>query len=62
MLKLMYAALMRASQTWRRVVISEFELKQIEDLKIDLDNEFKQRTASAVSSASRPRICSREKT
>ncbi len=61
-LKLMYAALMRASQTWRRIVISEFELKQIEELKIDLDNEFKQRTASAVSSASRPRIYSREKT
>jgi len=61
-LKLMYAALIRASQTWRRVVISEFELKQIEELKNDLDSEFKQRTASAVSSASRPRIYSREKT
>lgn len=61
-LKLMYAALIRASQTWRRVVISEFELRQIEDLKIDLDNEFKQRTAQAVSSASRPRIYSKDRT
>lgn len=61
-LKLMYAALIRASQSWRRVVISEFELKQIEELKIDLDNEFKQRTASAVSSASRPRIYSKDRT
>ena len=61
-LKLMYAALIRASQTWRRVVISEFELKQIEELKSDLDAEFKQRTASAVSSASRPRIYSKERT
>ena len=58
----MYAALIRASQTWRRIVISEFELKQIEELKIDLDNEFKQRTASAVSSVSRPRIYSKERT
>ena len=29
-LKLMYAALIRASETWRRVVISEFELKQLD--------------------------------
>ena len=32
-LKLMYAALIRASETWRRVVISEFELKQLEQLR-----------------------------
>lgn len=61
-LKLMYAALIRASQTWRRLVISEFELKQIEELKSELDSEFKQRTAHAVSSASRPRIYSKERT
>lgn len=61
-LKLMYAALIRASQTWRRVVISEFELKQIEDLKNELDREFKQRTAAAVSTASRPKIYSRDRT
>lgn len=61
-LKLMYAALIRASQTWRRVVISEFELKQIDELKNDLDAEFKQRTVSAASSTSRPRIYSRKKT
>lgn len=30
-LKLMYAALIRASQKWRRVVVSEFELKQIDE-------------------------------
>ena len=30
-LKLIYAALIRASQTWRRIVISEFELKQIDE-------------------------------
>src|SRR5213592_4367385 len=43
-LKLMYAALIRASQTWRRVVISDFELKQIDELRDELDQEFKERT------------------
>lgn len=61
-LKLMYAALIRASQSWRQVVISEFELKQIDGIGRELDQEFKQRTASTVQSASRPRIYSREKT
>jgi hypothetical protein len=43
-------------------VISEFELKQIDEIECDLDREFKQRTASTVQPASRPRIYSREKT
>src|SRR5437868_11531102 len=55
-LKLMYAALIRASQTWRRIVISEFELKQIEELRNELEKEFKERTVSAVQSASHQRI------
>jgi transposase-like protein len=59
-LKLMYAALIRASQGWRRAIVSEFELRQIEELKTQLDEEFKQRTASTVSSASR--IYSRDRT
>jgi transposase-like protein len=61
-LKLMYAALIRASEGWRRVVISEFELRQVEELKAQLDEEFKQRTASTVSPASRQRIYSRDRT
>lgn len=61
-LKLMYASLIRASQTWRKVVINEFELKQVDELQRELAEEFKQRTASAVSSASRPRIYSRDET
>jgi putative transposase len=61
-LKLMYAALIRASQTWRRILISEFELKQIEELRIELDNAFKERTAPAVQLASRQRISSKQKT
>lgn len=61
-LKLMYAALTRASLGWKRIVISEFELRQVEDLRVELDREFKERTASAVQSASRQRIYSKKGT
>jgi len=33
----MYASLIRASQSWQRVAINEFELRRIEDLKAELD-------------------------
>ena len=62
-LKLMYAALIRASHTWRRVVISEFELKQIDELRDELDQEFKERTTvSKVQRASHERIYSKHGT
>jgi transposase-like protein len=61
-LKLMYAALIRASQTWRRVVISEFELRQIEELRSELDREFKERTTTVVQNASHQRIYSKRGT
>jgi putative transposase len=61
-LKLMYAALIRASQTCRRIVISEFESKQIEELRNELEREFKERTASTVQSASHQRIYSKRGT
>jgi hypothetical protein len=61
-LKLMYAALIRASQKWRRIVISEFELKQIDELRNELDKEFKERTASVAKSASPQRIYSKRGT
>src|SRR6266513_274309 len=62
-LKLMYAALIRAAQTWRRVVISEFELKQIDELRDELDQEFKERTTvSKLQRASHERIYSKHGT
>ena len=61
-LKLMFAAMLRASKTWQRVVINEFELRQIEDLRTELDEEFKQRSTSTETSASRRRIYSKEGT
>lgn len=39
-LKLMYAALQRASRTWQRVVITDFERKQLLTLREELDREF----------------------
>jgi transposase-like protein len=55
-LKLMYAALNRASDTWRRVVISEFELKQLAQLREHLERRHDERVAPIVKNASRSRI------
>ena len=52
-LKLMYASLIRASETWRRVVISEFELKQLEQLREHLSGRHAERVAPIVKNASR---------
>jgi transposase-like protein len=61
-LKLMYAALLRASQTWQRIVITEFERRQIDDLRADLDEEFKRQSTSTKTTASRHRIYSKSET
>ena len=55
-LKLLFASLLRASARWRRLVISEFDLRQLEELRNDLDQEFQQRTSKSASPASRQRI------
>jgi len=56
-LKLMFAALARAGQSWRRLVISEFEPKQTE-----LHIEFRQRTGPAKPTPSRFHCSSNNKT
>lgn len=38
-----YAALIRASQSWQHIVISEFELKQIAQLRDDLKTAHTER-------------------
>ncbi|MGH8728892.1 MAG: hypothetical protein ACREV9_12240 [Burkholderiales bacterium] len=58
----MYAALIRASQTWKRIVISDFELKQIEELREELDAEFNERAGPAKTSASHRHLSSRGET
>ena len=55
-MKLMYAALMRARQGWRNVIVTPFEMKQIETLREQLRNEFEQRHAPPAKCASRSRI------
>ena len=44
-LKLMYAALIRASETWRGVLVNSFELKQLEAVGAELDAEHARRHA-----------------
>lgn len=61
-LKLMYAALIRASDTWRRVVITEFELKQLTQLREHLERRHDERVAPIVKNASRSRISSSQRT
>jgi hypothetical protein len=61
-LKLIYATLIRASQSWRCIVISDFELRQIEELRAELEQESQECTASAVEPASRPKIYSKRQT
>jgi putative transposase len=61
-LKLMYAALIRASDTWRRVVITEFELKQLAQLREHLERRHDERVAPITKNASRSRISSTQRT
>jgi transposase-like protein len=61
-LKLMYASLIRASQTWQRVAINEFEPRQIVDLRNELDEQFTEQTAPNLTTASRRRFSSKNET
>jgi putative transposase len=61
-LKPMYAALIRASETWKRVVISEFELRQLESLRKHLNRVHTEHTAPVKLNASRSRISSNQRT
>jgi hypothetical protein len=58
----MYAAPIRASDIWKRIVILEFELKQLESLREHLNRVHAERTAPAVKNASRSRISSKART
>jgi transposase-like protein len=55
-MKLMYAALMRARQGWRNLIVTPFEARQLQTLREQLRDDFDQRHASPVNSASRSRI------
>jgi transposase-like protein len=49
-LKLMYAALIRAAEHWRGLRFSEFERRQLAALRNELNDEFKRRMAPATAS------------
>lgn len=61
-LKLMYASLIRASESWKPIVITEFELRQLEQLREHLNRNHVERTAPAVKPASRSRVSSNLRT
>lgn len=54
-MKLMFAALMRASQSWRGVPITDFERKQLETLRKELQGDFRERNSTPIKPASRSR-------
>jgi transposase-like protein len=47
-LKLMYAALIRASDSWRGVKVTEFETRQLQALREDLHSAHAQRVSHVV--------------
>ncbi len=61
-LKLMFSALTRASQSWRRVVITEFELKQLAELRQQLKTEDRPKAPPQNLCASRLQFSSKNRT
>lgn len=64
-LKLMYAALIRASDSWRGVKVTEFETRQLQALREDLQRAHAERISPAVqvSTQSRPaKVSSKNRT
>ena len=50
-LKLMYAAVIRAAERWRGLPVGEFEHRQLQAIRAELDRAHAQRTAPAVAAA-----------
>ncbi|MBV9654051.1 MAG: transposase, partial [Acetobacteraceae bacterium] len=64
-LKLMYAALIRAAERWRGIKMTEFEQRQLTAVRSELDRAHTQRTSPAVnrnSTASQTRLSSTKRT
>jgi len=64
-MKLMFAALLRASESWRGIRITEFELRQLNLLRNELNEQFGARhapVAQPINPASRSRISSKRGT
>jgi transposase-like protein len=54
-LKMMYASLIRGSESWRGIQITEFERRQLEVLREQLDEAHRRTTAPAVEAKNRQR-------
>jgi putative transposase len=64
-LKLMYAALIRAAERWRGIRITEFEQRQLKAIRDELDRDHAERTAPAIRSnvtAPQSRLSSKDRT
>ena len=64
-LKLMYAALIRAAERWRGIRVTEFEQRQLKAIRDELNADFAARTsplASTTVTASPTRLSSRDRT
>jgi putative transposase len=64
-LKLIYAALIRAAERWRGLKFTEFERRQLKAIRDELDGDFAARTAPATSvtvTASPTRLSSKDRT
>jgi len=56
MLKLMYAAVIRAADRWRGLTVGEFEQRQLRALRDELNRAHAARTAPAVAPATPPAV------
>jgi len=64
-LKLMYAALIRAAERWRGLKMTEFEQRQLKAIRDELDRAHTERTAPVVHAtvtASPTRLSSKNQT
>ena len=64
-LKLVYAALIRAAERWRGIKITEFERRQLKSIRDEIDSDFAARTAPATAAtvtASPTRLSSTDRT
>jgi putative transposase len=62
-LKLMYAALIRAAERWRGIKISEFEQRQLKAIREEIDKDFTARNAPVINAPAAPtRLSSSERT
>jgi putative transposase len=64
-LKLVYAALIRAAERWRGIRITEFEQRQLKAIRDEIDRDFTARNAPATSAtvtAAPARLSSKDRT